>query len=84
MGKILDYIQEQGSGKYILYHTKKISLDENLPETLDYDDKPATQIAKSPFAETNQSRVKTIRISDDYIEATTPIFFYFLDGSRHI
>lgn len=84
MGKILDYIQEQGSGKYYLYHTKKISLDENLPETLDYDDKPATQIAKSPFAEKNQSRVKTVRISDDYIEATTPIFFYFLDGSRHI
>ena len=84
MGKILDYIQEQSSGKYTLYHTKKISLDENLPETLDYDDKPATQIAKSPFAETNQNRVKTVRIKDSYIKATSPIFSYFLDGSRHV
>lgn len=84
MGKILDFIQEQGSGKYTLYHTKKISLDDNLPETLDYDDKPATQIAKSPFAETNQSRVKTVKIKDSYIQSTSPIFNYFLDGSRHI
>lgn len=84
MGKILDYIQEQSEGKYTLFHTKKLSLDENLPETLDYDDKPPTQIAKSPFAESNQSRIKTVVINNAYIQSASPIFSYFLDGSRHI
>ena len=84
MGKILDYIQDQSDGNYSFYHTRKMSLDEDLPESLDYDDKPATQIAKSPFAETDQTRVKTVRISDEFIHGVSPIFYFFLDGSRHI
>lgn len=38
---------------------------------------------KSVFAETDQTRKQTVRITGTLIENTPPIFRYFLDGSRH-
>ena len=68
--KILDFIEKDGEGKYSCYKTKKLILDPNDQDTLDYDDKPAVQIrAPLPFCpEVTQ----------------TPLFSFFLDGSRHV
>ena len=82
MGKILDYIQESGKGKYYCYKTKKFSLDNDNSDTLTYDDKPALLTKSSQIAETDLSRVHTVRISDYYIRTCSPIFKFFLDGSR--
>lgn len=84
MGKILDYIEKTGEGKYYCYKTKKISLDGNNNDTLDYDDKPASVANSSKIAENDLSRVHTVLIPKRYIETSTPIFRYFLDGSRHV
>ena len=84
MGKILDYIEKTGEGKYYCYKTKKISLDSNNNDTLDYDDKPASVANSSKIAENDLSRVHTVLIPKRYIETSTPIFRYFLDGSRHV
>ncbi|GAP72609.1 hypothetical protein SAMD00024442_37_17 [Candidatus Symbiothrix dinenymphae] len=49
MGKILEYIEKSGNGKYICYKTKKLSLDSNDNDTIayNYDDKPASEFKKS-------------------------------------
>ena len=39
---------------------------------------------KSDFAETDDRRIHTIKISDKLIKNTRPIFSFFLDGSRHV
>lgn len=83
MGRILDYIEKSGGGKYVCYKTKKLSLDYNDNDTLAYEDKPVSQFKKSVFAETDQTRKQTVRITGTLIENTPPIFRYFLDGSRH-
>jgi len=83
MGKILEYIEKSGGGKYVCYKTKKLSLDISDNDTLSYDDKPVSEFKKSFFAETDQCRKQTVRISDKLISSTPPIFRFFLDGSRH-
>ena len=82
MGKILDYIQESGKGKYYCYKTKKFSLDNDNGDTLDYDDKPALLTKSSQIAEDDLARVHTVRIPDKFIRTCSPIFSFFLDGSR--
>ena len=57
MGKILDYIEKSGAGKYYCYKTKKISLDKNNNDTLSYDDKPASVASSSKIAESDLTRV---------------------------
>lgn len=57
MGKILDYIEKSGAGKYYCYKTKKISLDNNNNDTLSYDDKPASVASSSKIAESDLTRV---------------------------
>lgn len=85
MKKILDCIQELGEGRYLCYKTRKVSLDINDNDTLDYDDKDVQQIHDSRFAESNQSRVKTIQITQKLLNiCQTPLFSFFLDGSRHV
>lgn len=85
MGKILDFIDTNGNGRYSCYKTKKFSLDDRDPETLDYDDKPAMEITSGKIAETNLSRISTVSLSDKINKlAPSPLFSYFLDGSRHI
>lgn len=85
MKKILDCIQELGEGRYLCYKTRKVSLDVNDNDTLDYDDKDVQQVHDSRFAESNQTRVKTIQITQKVIDlCKTPLFSYFLDGSRHV
>jgi hypothetical protein len=85
MGKILEYIQKQGNGKFQCYKTKKISLDLNDNDTLDYDDKARIQTTSSKIAETARSRVGTVPLKNlikkDNI--SQPLFHFFLDGSRH-
>jgi hypothetical protein len=87
MGKILEYIQQSGNGKYQCYKTKKLSLDSNDNDTIayNYDDKPAAQTNKSIFAETDRSRQRTVSLRDMLNSSVVPppIFRYFLDGSRH-
>ena len=85
MGKILEYIQKQGNGKFQCYKTKKISLDLSDNDTLDYDDKARIQTTSSKIAETDRSRVGTVPLKNlikkDNI--SPPLFHFFLDGSRH-
>ena len=83
MGKILDYIQKQSDGKCQCYSTKKFSLDDNAHDNLSYDDKSISIDKKGTFAESDKSRVHTKEIGHSLIKASTPIFSFFLDGSRH-
>lgn len=87
MGKILDYIESSGNGKYHCYKTKKMSLDSNDNDIIayNYDDKSTSKATKSVFAETNSTRQPTVDLSN-LLKTNTPpppIFRYFLDGSRH-
>ncbi|MDR3094968.1 MAG: hypothetical protein LBU62_10075, partial [Bacteroidales bacterium] len=87
MGKILEYIQQSGNGKYQCYKTKKLSLDSSDNDTIvyNYDDKPIVQMTKSVFAETDRSRQSTVSLGNllNNRVPPLPIFRYFLDGSRH-
>ena len=87
MGKILEYIENSGDGKYLCYKTKKFSLDSNENDTIayNYDDKTPSMSRKSDFAETSQSRQKAVSLSNllNSNISAVPIFKYFLDGSRH-
>lgn len=61
-----------------------MSLDTDSSDTLSYDDKPSMQIFGSQIAESNKARVHTVNISPKLIHTCiTPIFSFFLDGSRH-
>ena len=82
MGKILEYIQNNSAGKYFCYGSKKISLDDNINDVLSFDDKSVSEVKKSIFAETDPSRIHTVTIPSVLINNCTPIFRYFLDGSR--
>lgn len=85
MGRVIDTICKEGRGKYLCYKTRKISLDLQSKDILSYDDKPSTQTYGSQIAETDKSRVRTVEISQKLIlGCTTPIFTYFLDGSRRV
>ena len=85
MGKILDFIERDGEGKYSCYKTRKLVLDENDQDTLDYDDKPAIEQHSGTFAETDLTRIDTVAIDERMMKlASTPLFSYFLDGSRHV
>ena len=84
MGKILDYIQNQGNGKYFCYKTKKFMIDTNSLDTFSYDDKNIFLSSSSKIAETDLSKVHSILIPQNYILNCTPIFSYFLDGSRRV
>ncbi|GHT68752.1 hypothetical protein FACS189452_08930 [Bacteroidia bacterium] len=87
MGKILEYIQQSSNGKFQCYKTKKLSLDANDGDTIayNYDDNPVVQTTKSVFAETDRSRQGTVSLRSMLSgnNAPSPIFRYFLDGSRH-
>ena len=82
MGKISEYIQKNSAGKYFCYGSKKISLDDNINDVLSFDDKSVSEVKKSIFAETDPSRIHTVTIPSVLINNCTPIFRYFLDGSR--
>lgn len=82
MGKVLEYIQNNSAGKYFCYGSKKISLDDNINDVLSFDDKSVSEVKKSIFAETDASRIHTVTIPSALISKCTPIFKYFLDGSR--
>lgn len=85
MGKILEFIEKDGDGKYSCYKTKKFCLDGTDPDTLDYDDRPAQELKSGKFAETDLSRVETVNIGLKINRlASFPLFSYFLDGSRHV
>ena len=47
MGRIIDFIQKEGQGKYICYKTRKTSLDTESSDTLSYDDKTSLHISGS-------------------------------------
>ena len=81
--KILDFIEKDGEGKYSCYKTRKLILDQNDQDTLDYDDKPAVQLNSAQIAESDMSRKETVLINAQMMRlASTPLFSYFLDGSR--
>ena len=82
--RVLECIEKNGNGVYHLYKTQKVALDTFDRDTIYYDDKAVSHSKKSEFAETDKSRVKVVRVSDDLIQNVSPIFSYFLDGSRHI
>ena len=83
--KILDFIEKDGEGKYSCYKTRKLILDQNDQDTLDYDDKPAVQLNSAQIAESDMTRKETVLINNQMMKlACTPLFSYFLDGSRHV
>ncbi len=84
MGKILDFIVKKGDGNYICYKTNKFSLDTTDNDILSYDDKPVSNRGAGVFAESDLTRVPTVRIDDRLIKISRPIFHFFLDGSRHV
>ena len=85
MGRILEFIEKDGEGKYSCYKTRKLILDQNDQDTLDYDDKPAIEQHSGTFAETDLTRVDTVKIDVRMMKlASFPLFSYFLDGSRHV
>ena len=85
MGRILEFIEKDGEGKYSCYKTRKLILDQNDQDTLDYDDKPAIEQHSGTFAETDLTRVDTVKIDERMMKlASFPLFSYFLDGSRHV
>ena len=84
MGRILKFIEEKGEGKYLCYKTNKITIESSEADVLDYDDKPASTRNTSLIAESNLTRVHTVRVPQMLIDHSRPIFAYFLDGSRHV
>ena len=77
--KILDFIEKDGEGKYSCYKTKKLILDQNDQDTLDYDDKAPVATNSASIAETDLSRKETVAISQQMMKlASTPLFSYFL------
>ena len=84
MGRILKFIEEKGEGKYLCYKTNKITIESSEADVLDYDDKPASTRNTSLIAESNLTRVHTVRVPQMLIDYSRPIFTYFLDGSRHV
>ncbi len=84
MGKVIQFIQDSGEGRYTCFKTQKVSLDTTVSDVLTYDDKTSSHAKKSSFAESDDRRVHTVRISDKLINRHRPIFSFFLDGSRHI
>lgn len=85
MGRILNYIENEGEGKYSCYKTRKFSLDTSDLDILDYDDRPALELNGGKFAETDLSRRDTVAIDERIMNlASSPLFSFFLDGSRHV
>lgn len=84
MGRIIPFIQESGEGRYTCFKTQKVPLDTTVSDILTYDDKTVSHAKKSGFAETDDRRIHTVRISDKFINSKLPIFSFFLDGSRHV
>lgn len=84
MGRISKFIQESGEGRYTCFRTKKLPLDTTVSDIITYDDKATSKSKKSSFAETDDKRVHTVRISDSLLKIKKPIFSFFLDGSRHV
>lgn len=83
--KILNFIEKDGEGKYACYKTRKLVLDQNDQDTLDYDDKAPVATNSANIAETDLSRKETVTISQQMMKlAGSPLFSYFLDGSRHV
>lgn len=84
MGKVTQFIQDSGEGRYTCFRTQKLSLDTSVSDTITYDDKQTSHSKKSDFAESDDRRVHTVRIPDKLLKLTKPIFSFFLDGSRHV
>lgn len=84
MGKVTQFIQDSGEGRYTCFRTQKISLDTTVFDTITYDDKKSSHSKKSEFAETDDKRVHTVKIPEKLLHLTKPIFTFFLDGSRHV
>ena len=84
MGKVIQFIQDSGEGRYTCFKTQKVSLDTSVSDVLTYDDKTSSHAKKSSFAESDDRRAHTVRIGDKLINRYRPIFSFFLDGSRHI
>lgn len=83
MGRVLNYIEKSENGVYHCYQTKKCFLETTDYDILTYDDKPSITLKASKFAETDQSRVHSVRVKINNFKKIRPIFTYFLDGSRH-
>ena len=86
MEGILDYIDSHCENGIHCYKTKKLSLDDFNTDTLiseNSDQDTIPQDTSGKIAESDLSRVNTIRIPDKLIKDTPPYFRYFLDGSRH-
>ena len=69
--RISQFIKDSGEGKYTWFRTKKFSLDTTVSDELSYDDKKTSHAKKSDFAETDDRRIHTIRISDKLINMSS-------------
>ena len=83
MSKIMEIIARETNGKS--YNTEKYSYDSVGVPSFDYDDS-ADRVMKwkaSAETEVHKRAVSLVAIVSD-INGQTPLFTYFLDGSRHV
>lgn len=85
--RILEYIDKNNDGGFRCYGTRKFSLDEHITETVANENSDTDVIpinTKGVFAEDDQRQMKTVLIKNEIINncAKSPLFTYFLDGSR--
>jgi len=79
MEKILDFIAKETDGKN--YKSYKYCFESVEIPKLDYEDKRGIQVKKK--GETDKSQTKSIKeLADRISKNGTPLFKYFLDGSR--
>lgn len=87
-GKILDYIDTHNEGNYHCYHTRKLSLDDDINDQFKqegYDrENVSCDTTGEKYAETDNSNVQSIQIAERLIRNVhLDNLKYFLDGSRH-
>jgi hypothetical protein len=86
METILEFIDKHCENGIHCYKTRKVSLDISNTDTVaseNSDQDTVPQDTSGKIAESDTSRVNTVRISEQLIRNTPPYFKYFLDGSRH-
>lgn len=81
MEKILDFIARETDGKNYKSH-KYCFENVDIPK-LNYDDKTGIQVKKKGETDKSLTKTKSVkRLADKILDNGTPLFKYFLDGSR--
>ena len=83
MKKILDFIAKETDGKN--YKSYKYCYEAIEIPKLDYEDKKGIQVKKKGETDKSLTKPKSIKsLADRISKSSTPLFRYFLDGSRRM